>query len=29
LLLPMGTLTVSAFVLYVVGVLMYRRWVEK
>jgi len=29
LLLPMATLTLSAFVLYAVGVLMYRRWVEK
>jgi ABC-type molybdenum transport system ATPase subunit/photorepair protein PhrA len=29
LLLPMATLTLSAFVLYFVSVLMYRRWVEK
>jgi len=29
LLLPMATLTLSAFVLYAMGVLMYRRWVEK
>jgi len=29
LFLPMATLTLSAFVLYAVGVLMYRRWVER
>jgi len=29
LLLPMGTLTGSAVILYAVGILLYRRWVEK
>jgi ABC-2 type transport system permease protein len=29
LLLPMATLTVSAVILYIIGVLLYRRWVEK
>jgi ABC-2 type transport system permease protein len=29
LLLPMATLTVSALILYGIGVLLYRRWVEK
>jgi ABC-2 type transport system permease protein len=29
LLLPLVTLTVSALILYFIGVLMYRRWVEK
>jgi ABC-type multidrug transport system permease subunit len=29
LLLPMATLTASAAVLYGIGVLLYKRWVEK
>ncbi len=29
LLIPMATLTLSAIILYAIGVLMYRRWVEK
>jgi hypothetical protein len=29
LLLPMATLTAAAVILYGVGVLLYKRWVEK
>ena len=29
LLLPIGTLTITALILYAVGILLYKRWVEK